>query len=44
MEFEFHELDLGENRRERRSGDLRELFSGVADDGGRCEGVDTQSA
>ncbi len=44
LEFEFHELNPGEHRRERRSGDLRELFSGVADDGGRCEGAGTQSA
>lgn len=44
LEFEFHELNPGEHRRERRSSDMRELFSGVADDGGRCEGADAQSA
>jgi len=46
--FEMLEVDPDEGHMnrftdERRSRDLRELLSGVADDGGRCGGVDTQA-
>ncbi len=43
LELELHEVDPGEHRRERRAAEMRELFSGVADDGGRCGGA-SQSA
>jgi hypothetical protein len=43
LEIESYGVDPGAFRRDRRSRDLRELFSGVADDGGRCGGT-SQSA